>query len=250
MDGASVFQDLRNSVVERGFACIENALDEDEVSGLIEILESRDQSESSLRKGSGIYAIRNLLDVVPEIASLARSEAVRKVVEPILGKNCFPVRGILFDKIPEANWTVPWHQDVTIAVQSKIEADGFGPWSTKAGVLHVQPPAPILENMLSVRLHLDPCEKSNGALRVVPGSHQFGRIPEDSIPALRERLGEQVCAVRRGGGLLMRPLLLHASSPSETPGHRRVIHIDFASISLPQGMRWFAESSHEEQKPF
>lgn len=60
---------------------------------------------------------------------LATSSLIRALVEPILGPNFFPVRGILFDKIPGANLKVPWHQDVTIAVQEKIEAEGFGPWS-------------------------------------------------------------------------------------------------------------------------
>ena len=41
----------------------------------------------------------------------------------------------------------------------------------------------------------------------------------------------------------MRPLLLHASSPSRVPGHRRVVHLDFAAVQLPNGMRWFSESA-------
>jgi ectoine hydroxylase-related dioxygenase (phytanoyl-CoA dioxygenase family) len=99
----------------------------------------------------------------------------------------------------------------------------------------------VLENMLSVRLHLDACGEENGALRVVPGSHQLGRIPEDEIPSARHNLPERVCAVGVGGALLMRPLLLHASSPSRAPEHRRVIHLDFAAVQLPLGMNWFSE---------
>jgi ectoine hydroxylase-related dioxygenase (phytanoyl-CoA dioxygenase family) len=166
----------------------------------------------------------------------------RELVEPILGSEFFPVRGILFDKIPDANWKVPWHQDVTIAVQDKVETEGFGPWSVKADVLHVQPPASILECMLSVRLHLDDCGEENGALRVISGSHNRGRIPEDKIQSIRGTSQNVVCNVKTGGALLMRPLLLHASSPSRIPAHRRVVHIDFAAVSLPSGMRWFSEA--------
>lgn len=115
---------------------------------------------------------------------------------------------------------VPWHQDVTIAVQKRVEAERFGPWSTKADVLHVQPPAEVLEHMVSVHLPLDNCGEENGALRIIPGSHLHGRIPEEHIPAMRETR-EAVCAGGVGGALLMRPLLLHASSPSRVPGHRR-----------------------------
>ena len=112
----------------------------------------------------------------------------------------------------------------------------------KADVLHVQPPAEVLEHMVSVRLHLDNCGEENGALRVIPGSHLHGRIPEADIPAMRET-PEVVCAVGIGGALLMRPLLLHASSPSRVPGHRRVVHLDFASVQLPNGMRWFSAAN-------
>ena len=130
---------------------------------------------------------------------------------------------------------------MTIAVRERVEAEGFGPWSMKADVLHVQPPAAILEHMLTVRLHLDPCGDENGALRVLPGSHTRGKIPEDEVATLRENLPEEVCAVGLGGALLMRPLLLHASLPSRVPGHRRVVHLDFASVQLPNGMQWFSE---------
>jgi hypothetical protein len=95
--------------------------------------------------------------------------------------------------IPNANWKVPWHQDVTIAVQERVEAEGFGPWSIKADVLHVQPPGEVLEHMISVRLHLDNCGEKNGALRVIPGSHLQGRIPEEEDPGDARDTRGRVC---------------------------------------------------------
>ena len=225
-----------------GFAVVENVLSRQQVDDLLHALE-RIGDTGSVRKRGGIFAVRNLLDESAEVRKLAESDAVRALVEPILGAHFFPVRGILFDKIPDANWKVPWHQDVTIAVRERVEAEGFGPWSMKADVLHVQPPAAILEHMLTVRLHLDPCGEENGALRVLPGSHTREKIPENEIATLRESLPEEVCAVGLGGALLMRPLLLHASSPSRVPGHRRVVHLDFASAQLPDGMQWFCETN-------
>ena len=236
-----VSQNLGRAIKEDGFVIIEGALTTVTVDRLLACLQHIDDT-GSLRKRGGIFAVRNLLDVSPEVRELAHSQAVRALVEPVLGERFFPVRGILFDKIPGANWKVPWHQDVIIAVQKRVEVEGFGPWSMKADVLHVQPPAEVLEHMVSVRLHLDTCGEENGALRVLPGSHRHGRIPEEEIPAMHET-PEIVCAVGVGGALLMRPLLLHASSPSRVPGHRRVVHLDFASVQLPNGMRWFSESA-------
>lgn len=225
-----------------GFAIVEGVLSEDETLRVAAAIERLADVDSKLQRRGELFAVRNLLDVVPEVAKLATSDKLRALLEPILGKQLTPVRGILFDKVPEANWKVPWHQDVTIAVQEKLEVEGFWPWTTKAGVIHVQPPASVLEHMLSVRLHLDPCPATNGALRVIPASHLRGPIPEGEVPAIRAAIPEHVCEVGLGGALLMRPLLLHASSASQNAAHRRVIHLDFASVQLPGGMRWFSES--------
>lgn len=237
---------LRIEVEENGFAICEGFLSAQEVARMLSAIDRIDQA-ASVRKRGGAFAVRNLLDVSVEVRDLATSAEIHELVEPILGQEFFPVRGILFDKVPDANWKVPWHQDVTIAIRERVEADGFGPWSVKAGVLHVQPPASVLERMISVRVHLDPCGEANGALRIIPGSHRLGRIPEQEIAAIRSATSEQICAIERGGALLMRPLLLHASSPSQIPDHRRVVHIDFASVQLPNGMEWFSEQTKSPQ---
>jgi hypothetical protein len=230
---------IREEVAKKGFVTCRGVVSPSEAAKLVAAI-GRMNEHAGLRKKKGVFAVRNLLEECPEIRNFAGSPTVRSLVEPVLGSDCFPVRGILFDKVRDANWKVPWHQDVTIAVQNRVEADGFGPWSTKAEVLHVQPPAMILDEMLSVRLHLDPCGEENGALRLIPGSHRLGRIAEDLIAAIRESSPEHVCAVGVGDVLLMRPLLLHASSASRVPDHRRVVHLDFASVQLPTGMRWFS----------
>jgi hypothetical protein len=80
------------------------------------------------------------------------------------------VRILAFDKTPETNWGVPWHQDRTVAVKRRVEADGFGPWSVKAEVPHVAPPQALLEAMFSLRLHLDDCGPDNGPLKIISGS--------------------------------------------------------------------------------
>jgi len=103
--------------------------------------------------------------------------------------------------------------------------------------VHVQPPAEILEQMISVRLHLDPCPAINGALRGIPGSHRSDKLSAAEIEELTTRQAV-ICEAPLGSALLMRPLLLHASSPSTSPHHRRVIHLDYAAVELPCGLEW------------
>jgi ectoine hydroxylase-related dioxygenase (phytanoyl-CoA dioxygenase family) len=190
---------------------------------------------SSLQVAAGH---RNLMQRVPEVAALAVSTNIQNLLRQVWGNGLHPVRSIFFDKTVEANWLVPWHQDLTIAVNERLERPGYGPWSVKDGVPHVQPPREILEAMIAVRLHLDDCDSSNGALRVIPGSHRLGRLNAAAINRLRSRQEEVTCSVRAGDALLIRPLLLHASSEALVPAHRRVIHLEYATYPLAEGLAW------------
>lgn len=140
------------------------------------------------------------------------------------------------DRRRKLGW--PWHQDLAIAVDERIETAGFGPWSVKEGVVHVQPPPHILARMVTLRLHLDDCTAENGALRVLPGSHGQGELDADAIADWTARQPPVVCEIPKGGALLMRPLLLHASSPAKNPSHRRVLHVEYAAAELPNGLKW------------
>jgi len=220
---------MRWQLSSDGFEVRTNVLPADQVAALT----------SSLASLEARHGLRNLLRDCPAVAALARELAA--FVIPVPGKAAFPVRGLFFDKIPGANWQVDWHQDLSIAVAGRIETPGFKGWSVKQGVLHVQPPASVLEQMLTVRLHLDDCGPGNGPLRVLPGSHRHGRLDDAQIESIKRAGKEAMCLVPAGGALLMRPLLLHASSRAKSPHHRRVIHLEYASESLPNGLRWFEQ---------
>lgn len=230
-----VILDQYSEITRDGFQISGNTLAPSQITALLAALDTTQQVQ-------GRGGIRNLLDLLPEIAQLANSSFIRDLVEPVLGHCAFPVRGTLFDKTPDSNWKVPWHQDLSVAVQERIDVEGFGPWSVKAGVVHVQPPAVLLETMLAVRIHLDDCSEENGPLRVIPGSHCHGRLTADQIRTIPLRTQSVLCPVGSGGVLLMRPLLLHASSASRSPAHRRVIHMDFASSELPGGLKFLTQS--------
>jgi len=186
------------------------------------------------------HAFRNLLEHIPELRPLVLSGRLAEQVAAILGSDARCVRAILFDKTAGANWKVAFHQDRGIAVARRLDAPGFGPWSVKAGVPHVQPPIQILESMLTARIHVDDCGPENGPLRVSPGSHRLGLLDDTAIERVRQT---SIPVIAQAGDVFyMRPLLLHASSTAKSPSHRRVIHLEFAAVSLPSGLEWFCDS--------
>jgi ectoine hydroxylase-related dioxygenase (phytanoyl-CoA dioxygenase family) len=223
-----------------GFSLVPQVLSSEHCAQLIATLEASLSTASSLRDAAAslrdgtVFAQRNLLRV-PEVAAVAVLPEVLALTE----NATLPVRAIFFDKLPGANWHVGWHQDRAIAVREKRELPDWGPWSVKAGVVHVLPPAAILEKIVTIRLHLDPCGGDNGPLRVLPGSHLFGILGAQQIRALRAKIPEVVCQAAQGDALVISPLLLHASSPATNPSHRRVLHLEFAPRDLlPDGLAW------------
>lgn len=222
-----------------GFAVVENVFDRETVNRLAEEID-RVKAEGSSVRGSGRpFGIRNLLNVSPSARTLAESEPLLSLVRPALGGRARVVRGVYFDKNGDANWKVAWHQDLTIAVRERVEVEGFGPWSVKAGVCHAQPPVSVLEGMIALRVHLDDADESNGALRIIPGSHARGRLSAADIQTLKGECRAVTCDVHAGAVLLMRPLLLHASSAAARPRRRRVLHFEYSASDLPGGLAWY-----------
>jgi hypothetical protein len=116
----------------------------DPVVGSATIMSLRDNVAAYARAGRG--GARNLLDD-PAIAALAAAPTLRHFACAVLGEDCFAVRALFFDKTPDANWKVIWHQDLTVAARQRIDVPGYGPWTDKAGVAHVQPPIEVLERI-------------------------------------------------------------------------------------------------------
>ena len=195
--------------------------------------------EASIRElNSGGPGVRHLLQRSKAVQDTATSAVLLDIAKQYLGPDARPVKAIAFDKTPESNWYVTWHQDLTIAVKEKIELPGFGPWSVKDEMPHVQPPAEVLENMIAIRIHIDDCGEENGALKFIPGSHQCGKMSADEIEAWKEKRTAICCTASRGDIIAMRPLILHSSSKASTPAHRRVVHIEYAATDLPHGLQW------------
>ncbi len=182
---------------------------------------------------AGVRISRN-----PSLALWLADHGLVALAARTIGASARPVRAILFDKSADKNWALGWHQDRTIAVHDRAEVAGFGPWSRKAGIVHVEPPFAIIEGMLTARIHLDLVPANGAPLVVAPGSHRAGKVLESEIEALVAQCGRFPCLADAGDTWLYRTAILHASPASAHCGSRRVLQVDFAAIDLPAPLRW------------
>ncbi len=184
------------------------------------------------------YGIRNADKKYPRIKEIAHSSRLINQAKKILGSTPKLVRVIFFDKTPEQNWLVAWHQDKTIALNQKMALAGWNCWTLKDNVHHVQPPITVLNSMITFRLHLDDADKDNGCLKVIPKSHQKGILSHQAISQIAKTTSAFLCEVKAGDLVIMKPHIIHSSSKSKNPKHRRIIHIEYSNYLLPKGLEW------------
>ena len=218
------------TINESGFAVLQRVFSTEEVSWLLASLTDPNLARS--RAG-----IRHAMSQ-PTVREVAHDARLLQIARDVLGTAAFPYRATLFDKSIDSNWLVVWHQDTALPLMEHAEVPGWGPWSTKAGVIYAHAPANALEQILALRVHLDDSGEANGPLRVLPGTHRLGVLADDAIHDLSMRISAGECVVPRGGVLAMRPLLVHSSSKSQVNHRRRVLHIEYAASSiLPDGLK-------------
>lgn len=183
-----------------------------------------------------MFAIRQFLKEIPATQRIIFNKNLNTIIQALLGRGFFITKSIYFDKPAQSNWFVSYHQDITISVDKKLELPGYGPWTVKQNQFAVQPPLAILENNFTIRIHLDNTDENNGALKVIPGSHQKGIYRPETIDWNKET--EDLCRIEKGGIMIMRPLLLHSSGRTTNSHRRRVIHMEFGNQQLPSGLNW------------
>jgi len=221
-----------------GFAILRHAVPQELLNLLTQLCEAVGTRPEATRRGDSVYGIRMLLSLSPEIRTVVSDSPFIDWAKDICGERAQAVSSVYFDKTPDANWPVPWHQDQLIRVRESRPVAGFESRPVKDGIVHMLPPVELSNQILAMRIHLDDATATHGALRVIPGSHHQGRVSNEQLAELTSRSDTVTCDVRAGDVMLMRPLLLHASSRCEQPGHRRVIHIEYAGFDLPGGLKW------------
>lgn len=225
--------DATNELEARGFVTVHDVVDASGRARLVELLQLTRLQRAATHPSGIVFAARHLLTTVPELKRELASLGIHDLASRFLGSAAFPVDAAYFDKQSAANWAVPAHQDRVLPVLF----DGERKHRVAQGIVVAEPSPTTLARLLAVRIHFDPTDGETGALWVLPGSHATGLIASQAIK--QTSLASFVpCAAGTGDVLLMRPLLLHRSSPSNSTGHRRVLHVVYATEEPDDGLRW------------
>lgn len=214
-----------------GFEILNNILTAEEILAVSSELEQA--TLPALTAG-----IRNADKKFPSIHALVNGNKLLHIAKQYLNDKPAIVRVILFNKTPDNNWLVSWHQDKTICISQKKDICGWGPWTLKDDTHHVQPPLIVLNQMVTLRIHVDDSTIETGCLRVIPKSHSYGILSNDQIQTIIKTEQAVACIGKAGSVLIMRPHLLHASSKTLATTQRRVIHVEYCSYELPDGLTW------------
>lgn len=231
-----IFQDHMRKIESSGFSIVNKIYSAQELENIINKIDNADKTNETFRKSKDLFAIRQFLKEIPEFTSLIFNDQLKLLIKSIFGKSYFVVKSIYFDKPEQSNWYVAYHQDLTISVDQKLHLAGYGPWTIKQNQFAVQPPIDILKSIFTVRIHLDDTNFENGALKVIDKSHDKGIFRSENINWNIEK--EIICDIEAGGIMIMKPMLLHGSNRSTNSKRRRVVHIEFCDLELPNELNW------------
>ena len=232
--------ECKAEVEKMGYAIIDGVFSSNEIEAIIEEIEKESNSSKvTFRKSKNLFAIRQFLKEIPSIGNSLFNNNLKNVLKTLFNESHFVVKSIYFDKPEESNWFVSYHQDLTISVDKKLDIEGFSNWTNKENQFSVQPREEILKSIFTVRIHLDDTDENNGALKVIPKSHSNGVVRLDTFNF--QNGDEKICSVKKGGIMIMKRLLFHASNKTINKERRRVIHIEFSSLALPKELSWSEE---------
>jgi len=231
----------KTALQENGYSIVHNLYSDNEISKILACIQNATYDDTSVSRTKDIFAIRQLIKKTPELKRLLFNSNMKKLVHELFESEYFITKAIYFDKPATSNWFVAYHQELSISVDKKSEIENYNNWTYKKGQYGVQPPLKILEETITIRIHLDDTNKNNGALRVIPKSHLQGILRKESDDYKKE--AEYCCEVNKGGAMLMKPLTLHASDRTTNGKQRRVIHLEFCNQNLKKPLKWLEKDS-------
>ena len=221
---------------KNGYSILADLYTNKEINQILNCIESAEQDKDSFLKTKDVFAIRQLIKNIPELTDLLFNKKLTHLISEFSEPEYFLTKAIYFDKPSASNWFVAYHQDLSISVDKKANVKNYINWTYKKDQYGVQPPIKILQDTITIRIHLDDTDENNGALKVIPKSHLQGIIRIE--PKDWNIKSEHICEIKKGGAMLMKPLILHASNRTTNNKRRRVIHLEFNKHKLDNPLNW------------
>lgn len=230
---STTLQTIFRKIEQKGFATLNHVFGKKEINQIRGNIYGYQKNNPEGDSGF----IRNLFSKIPSLKHIIFNPNLLSVLSQI-NRNLFLTKAIYFDKSKEAINHYNWHQNVSINSKGKIEVEGFTRWSENASGYDVFPPTEILKSSLIIHIHLDDTNVQNGALKVIPGSHNK-KLSSSEVQLITQNSIPFECEIDMGGIQIMRPLLLKAFSKASSQKPMRLIHLEFNSIELPKGLEWW-----------
>lgn len=219
---------------EQGIVIVEAALSDEDL-----VMMERAFPPDGTRHGAGHRSGHRQNDIPADVMDWLETHPVLiEMASRMLAAPAQLVRALTFDKTEAANWFVPWHQDREIAVAERKRVAGFRNWTPKDGYWQVEPPVWLLEQMVTLRIHIDRCRAEDGPLEVVPSSHEYGRLKRAEIASFAADFEHRTCLAERGDIVAMSPLIIHRSCRAKAPTQRRTLHLEFCSATITPPLEW------------
>lgn len=207
---------------EQGYTILENYLPANTVDALTQRCEELwvqegEQAGSEFRQEPGSRRLANVVDKGEIFERVWADSHILSLVGVVLGPK-FKLSSLNARSAnPKSNSAQPLHADM-----GAIE-DSHGFWVCNTVWL------------------LDDFTTTNGALRVVPGSHRYGRLPGEPYPD-----GILVTAPR-GSVVVMNAHMWHGGTANQSDKPRRALHSFYCRYDKPQ-QQWQSKLLREETK--
>lgn len=207
---------FRQQLDEQGFVLVERFMSEDLLQELRDRVDELfaiegDRAGSEFKQEEQTRRLANLVDkgevfqraiAMPEIL-----EMVGHVLGPEFKLSSLNVRSAN----PQSTWTQPLHADM-----AAIE-DERGFW------------------VCNTVWMLDAFTEENGAIRAVPGSHRWKKLPQEVLEDPKAKHpGEVVVTAPAGSLVVMNAHMWHGGTANRTNNHRRAMHGFYCRSDKPQ----------------
>ena len=121
---------------------------------------------------------------------------------------------------------------------SSLNARSANPHSTWVQPLHADMAAVPDEKgywVANTVWMLDDFTEENGAIRMVPGSHRWGKLPQDALPDLQAPHPEEILITAKAGAVVvMNAHVWHGGTANHTANPRCAMHAFYARWDKPQ----------------